>query len=155
MKTILTLAITVAFASCAGLMRKPLPMDKRTVEFINNHARTKSDAYSKAKFWVPLSIKSSGQLIKAEDPQAGMIAGDGEILCDKIVGSFFAAQHIKFKFLIQVTPKDIKIKYTDQEIITSEAEEGLKTNIFNDETQIDGVRICLKDNAQQLFDSLK
>jgi hypothetical protein len=141
---ILSTFTSLFLVGCAGMMRKPLPIEQRTTVYAQPFTIDKAEAFKKVKFWLPLNVKSEGQLIKAEDANSGMIAGDAYIKCDELPGSSMVDQQLGFSFLVEVDKKSANLKFTDQRITTPGADGQLgKVNTFNDSSQIEGAKKCL------------
>ncbi len=154
-KVILFVFIMNLLSSCAGMNRSPLPIEQRTTSYNSPHKMDKGEAFKKTKFWLPLNMKSQGQLIKAEDAASGMIAGEGFIECADIIGSSFADQRLGFSYLVEVDKNTVKIKFTDQRITVPGSDDFYQNqNIFNDDSQIEGVKKCLDRMSGNLKTSL-
>lgn len=143
-------------SSRAGMMAKPLSQEIRTTEFNLNSTKIKSDNYQIAKFWLPTVLKSNSQLIQAEDKETGMISGTAYIPCSDLPGSLIVRQSIEFQYLIKASEKTVNIKFFNQRIYSSESNYGTKdTNIYNDESQVPAVKVCLTSLSKELEDRLK
>ncbi len=152
---LLLFAISIVFVGCAGMMRQPLPVSERTTSYSFNSNKKRLELYQAAKFWLPTAFKSNGQIIQAEDKDTGKISGTGYIPCKELPGSSMANQFIEFQYLVNSSDKKLDIKFSNQRIFVPEDTYATKDdNIYNDKSQISGVKSCLDQLSNSLKDSI-
>jgi len=156
LKNALSLNFLFLLFSCAGMMRQPLPIEKRTSDYNIDSAKKKLEIYQAVKFWLPTSLNSHNQLIQAEDKDSGSLAGTAYIPCTELPGSSMAAQSIEFQYKAVASDKRLKLTLYNQRIYVPEDKYASKEdNIFNDDSQVKGVKTCLDRIVASLGDSIK
>ncbi|MFY7936647.1 MAG: hypothetical protein ACOVOQ_04670 [Flavobacterium sp.] len=150
------LPLLFVLSSCAGMYRPVLPIEKRTLEYTVTSNLRDENIFQNIKFWLPTQLKSNYQLIQAEDKSTGRISGNAFIPCNELPGSSITPQSIEFQYLISIKDKNISIKLSNQRIYMPDmVSDSKETNLFNDESQTSGTKICFDKLIKDMESAIK